>query len=386
MGLSMLAAGLRRRPKKGHAKGNSMSAGSDALRLISGVGAKGPACFVIEAAGKRIMLDLGEGPPPGTLPDVDGLRPLDALVISHGHKDHVGGMGLLAKLGNPPVYATQSVAHGLPKGFDLRPLPVGGTGDVLGIAVTTGRNGHAPGGVWLHFAIGDGLLYTGDFSAESILYAYDPPAKQAAVALLDCSYGTYQKPLGECWSALAPFVDDGPLLLPAPANGRGPELALEILRYGHTDIFLDEAMDKALRQLCGMDAVSLRANVDDDIKALIASAKPIAEPRGIMLAASADGTSGATKELLAQWEHEAAPAIVFTGYRAPDTPADRLIKSGRAQFLRWNVHPRLSDIVALAQAVKPRTVIPAFCDRSQLPGLAQALAPAQVTMDAVVGL
>ena len=44
------------------------------LRLISGVGAKGPACFVLEIGGKRIMLDLGEGPPNGLLPDVGGAR------------------------------------------------------------------------------------------------------------------------------------------------------------------------------------------------------------------------------------------------------------------------------------------------------------------------
>jgi Cft2 family RNA processing exonuclease len=357
---------------------------SGVLRLISGVGAKGPACFVVEAGGKRIMLDLGEGPPPGALPDIDGLGPIDALVLSHGHKDHIGGLPLLKKLGNPPVYATEIVARGLPQDVDVRPLPVGATGDVLGIAVSTGRNGHAPGGVWLHFAIGGGLLYTGDWSTESILYAYDPPAKTAAVALVDCSYGTYERSLGDCWSALSPYVDRGPLLLPAPANGRGPELALEVLRYGRTDIFLDEAMDKALRQLASTDGASLRADADDDIKALIASAQPIGTPRGIMLAASADGTSGAAKQLLERWQDTAEPAIVFTGYRAPGTPADRLIKNGRAQFLRWNVHPRLSDVVAMVETVKPQTVIPAFCDRTQLTGLRQALAPACVTMDAVV--
>lgn len=363
-----------------------MSTAPDTLRLVSGVGRKGPACFVVEAAGKRLMLDLGEGPPAGLFPNIEGLGPIDALVLSHGHRDHVGGLSLLGKLGNPPVYATEIVARELPKSLPARPLPIGGTGDVLGIAVTTGRNGHAPGGVWMHFAIGDGFLYTGDWSTESILYAYDPPTKTGAVALVDCSYADYDRPIGECWSALEPFAERGPLLLPVPANGRGPEIALEFLRYGRTDIYVDDSMNRALRQLCTSDTASVRLGVDDDLKALAVTVKPIERAQGIMLAASADGTSGASKPLLEQWEHASEPAIVFTGYRAPDTPADRLIKSGRAQFLRWNVHPRLADAVALAQDVKAKTVIPAFCDRSKLDTLVQAFAPARVTMDGPVKL
>ncbi len=85
-------------------------------------------------------------------------------------------LSLLPKLGNPPVYATEIVARSLPKGIAVRPLPLGGTSRrARHCASQTGRNGHAPGGIWLHFAIGDGLLYTGDYSTESMLYAYDPP-------------------------------------------------------------------------------------------------------------------------------------------------------------------------------------------------------------------
>lgn len=363
-----------------------MSKGSASLRLISGVGKKGPACFLIEADGRRLMLDLGEGPPSGCLPDVNGIGPVDAVMLSHGHKDHVGGVSLLAKLANPPVYATAIVARGLPKGIAVRPLPVGGKSEVLGITVETGRNGHAPGGIWLHFAIGDGLLYTGDYAAESVLYAYDPPAKTAATALIDCSYGDYQKPFADCWNELAPFVERVPLLLPVPANGRGSEIALELMRHGFGDIFVDDAMHKALRHLSDSDSISLRAGIGHDIKRLADMVKPIADARGVMLAASADGASGATASLLPQFEHSPEVTILFTGYVNPNTPAERLTRSGRAQTMRWNVHPLRSDTVALVQAVQAKTVIPAFCDRSQLAALTAALAPARVTMDGPVAI
>jgi hypothetical protein len=54
--------------------------------------------------------------------------------------------------------------------------------------------------------------------------------------------------------------------------------------------------------------------------------------------------------------------------------------------MRWNVHPRLSDTVALVRSLQAKTVTPAFCDRAQLPALAAALAPARVTMDASIEL
>jgi hypothetical protein len=103
-----------------------------------------------------------------------------------------------------------------------------------------------------------------------------------------------------------------------------------------------------------------------------------------MLAASADGTSGAAARLLPQFERSRDVAILFTGYINPDTPAERLAQNGRALRMRWNVHPRLSDTVALTQTVRAQTVVAAFCDRAELAALSAALAPARVTMDAVV--
>jgi len=203
----------------------------------------------------------------------------------------------------------------------------------------------------------------------------------AAAALIDCSYGNYQNPLAHCWDELATYINRGPLLLPAPPNGRGPELALELLRHGIADIFVDDATQKALWRLGDIDVISLRPGTGDEIEHLARTVRPIEDAQGVMIAGSADGTSGATKKLFAEWERQSEPAILFTGYVNPTTPADRLVKSGRAPTMRWNVHPLLSDTVALVRATHAKTVIPAFCDRSQLAALAAALAPAHVTMN-----
>ena len=96
--------------------------------------------------------------------------------------------------------------------------------------------------------------------------------------------------------------------------------------------------------------------------------------------------AGSVRQLVADWEREATPAIVFTGYRPPGSPADRLTQSGRARFLRWNVHPRLSDNVRLVHESGAKTVLPAFGDARHLARWREAYAPARVVLDGPVAL
>jgi Cft2 family RNA processing exonuclease len=353
------------------------------LKIISGVGAKGPACFLLEAQGKRLMLDLGYGPQPGLWPDVDNVGRVDALVLSHSHKDHIGGLSLLPKIGNPPIFATEVTAKKLPAGLTVHSLPINGRGDVLGIPVDTGRNGHAPGGIWLRFHGGSGLLYTGDYSTESALYAFDMPPKSRTV-LLDSSYGEDDTPIAERQKTLEPYLA-GDVLLPAPADGRGPDIALYLASSGRT-VRLDDATRSAVRDLTGPARAYLRDGLETKLAQLAEAAPPPGEASGATFSTPADGSGGSTAALIARWEHAAQPAIVFTGYIPPGSPADRLVKSGRAKFLRWSVHPRLSDTVALVRATGAATVIPAFCDSKFLPALQEALKPATVTMEQVIPL
>ena len=352
---------------------------------ISGCGSKGPACFLVESGAVRVLLDLGYGPQPGLWPDVSKVGRVDALLISHSHRDHAGALELLGAVGDPPVYASDIVRRLLPAGLESHSLPLEGVRDVCGLRVTSGRNGHAPGGIWLHLDIGGGLLYMGDCSVESALYAYDAPP-EADTAILDASYGDYAASLTQALPAFDAMVDAGPELFPAPPAGRAPEIALYVKRSGRGVPRIDEAVRTAMLRLVHEDSACLRDGVAEDIAAIAKLAPAIGNPEGIMIAAAADGTSGAAAEAIGRWEGSTTPQIVFTGYLPPGTPAERLTRSGRARYMRWNVHPRLSDNAGLVSDIRARTVLPAFGDARHLPAWQKAFAPARVALKGPVTL
>lgn len=348
------------------------------LLVLSGVGGKAPACFLVETAQVRLMLDLGYGPNPGHWPDLSGAGRVDALLLSHSHRDHAGALELAPRLGDPALYATPAVLERLARAGN--PLPLTGEAEVCGVKVRTGRNGHAPGGVWLHLEVGDGLLYTGDYGVESPIYEFDPPPP-AATVVLDASYGDYESSLDECRARLAPVLARGAVLLPVPPDGRGPELAYHIARSCATPPAIGAALRASLERMASSERDSLRPGVAETLARIAHEAPPIAGPEGLLLTGRGDLAAGEAADLAARWERDARPEIVFTGYFPPGTPAQRLVECGRARSIRWNVHPRLSDNAALVRATAARTVVPAFGEARHLEAWRRAFAPARVTLE-----
>jgi metallo-beta-lactamase superfamily protein len=354
------------------------------LTAISGVGAKGPACFLVETGRARLMLDLGYGPAPDQWPDVSKVRRVDALLLSHGHRDHAGALIKLARqIGNPPLHATRSVLARL--GTEGTALPLSGKTEVCSVTVRTGRNGHAPGGVWLHLDVGDGLLYTGDYGVESPIYAYDAPPP-AATLVLDGSYGDYSGSMEDCLGQFGPVLDRGGALFPVPADGRGPEMVHYVARARGVLPCIGKDLRASLERMARSEKDSLRAGAAGELARLARDAPPIASPRGLLFSGRADASEGEAADWAARWEREPAPDIVFSGYFPPGSPARRLVDSGRARYIRWNVHPRLSDNVSLVRTVKAQTVMPAFGDAGHLDAWRAAFAPARVSLERVVDL
>ena len=65
------------------------------LTALSGLGVKGPACFLLEAEGRRLLLDLGRGPDGDALPDLAGVGRVDAIRKQDGRWVVVTSKGLI---------------------------------------------------------------------------------------------------------------------------------------------------------------------------------------------------------------------------------------------------------------------------------------------------
>jgi Cft2 family RNA processing exonuclease len=344
---------------------------------ISGLIEKAPACFLVETNGARLLLDFGEGPPPGRVPDLKKIGRVDALLFSHQHADHIGAVSQIGEIGTPQIFATEIVARALPADMPASAyLPMAGTANVLGIPIRTGRSGHAPGGVWIHFGIGDGLLYMGDNCTSSLIYAHDAPPR-AGTIILDASYGIDDKPLSVGQATLDEIAAAGPLLLPVVTQGRGAEIALHFLRRG-----IMPSLDDTIRAaIIGLRSECVIPFARAELAALAEAPSIPDDPGGVMLTAPALAERGTSKTLIDKWHDNAHLQIVFTGFLDPSSPAAKLVSNKRARVVRWKIHPSLSENAETVRAVAAKTVLPCFGgSAANLSEWQKAFAPARVVI------
>ena len=354
-------------------RSNAMHPETALLHLISGVGAKGPACFLLEVAGKRLMLDLGEGPPPGLFPNVDDIGPIDALVLSHGHRDHVGRAVAVAKtrqsagLCHRDRFARAAQRHRRAAAAGARPRRC---------ARHRGRDRPQRPCAWRHLAA---LRHRRRFSLHRRLFRGID-----ALRLRSAAAGKH----GADGLLLRQLRRTAPRML-AQACSRSSSAGRCCFRFRPT-----AAARKSRSNCCATAAptfssttpckrrcssfVTVPAFHCTTLSATRSNGSPLPSSQSTAPAASCwpdrpTARPAPPRGCSANGRTSPSRPSCSPATSIPTTPADRLVKSGRAQFMRWNVHPRLSDTVALVRATQAKTVIPAFCDRSAAHGARRGL-------------
>lgn len=335
----------------------------NSVRLLSGIGDKGPACMQLTRGERIWLLDCGFGPEANGHFNPDWLTGAEAVFITHDHIDHIGAAGHAVEAGLP-IYATAQTAKALPPAAKVHLLPEQGESLIGGVRLTTGRNGHAMGGVWMHFDLGEGLFYSGDWSEESDWFPFDVPPP-AATAILDCSYHLDDVPQAQRFAALDTLLDglDGQVLLPVPPSGRAGEMALHLIRrYGLRSVMLDPECQAALRAALNSPGLS---SAVQEIAPLLQRG-PMEQARFLICdTPNADG--GAAWGYVRAW-HESGRLgrdahVVFTGHMTAHARGICSVPGG--YFRRWNVHPPLRDQIKMLDRLGAKRFAPAFCSQPE---------------------
>ncbi|HVR80988.1 MAG TPA: MBL fold metallo-hydrolase [Luteimonas sp.] len=257
----------------------------------------------VEAVGRRVLLDCGmiQGSREAEARNAEAfpfdVAAIDALVISHGHIDHIGRVPLLVKRGFAgPIYAQSATADLMPIMLldsaslaesdaeranrhrrdgepevlplysqddvqavlrQLKPLPYDTRTTILdGIEVAFRDAGHILGSSIIElWADGKKLVFSGDLGPKGTPILRDPETITTAdIVLMESTYGDRNHrdraetitELGEIFASA--WRDQGNVCIPAFAVGRSQELLYWFARHwddwqmSRWQIFLDSPM------------------------------------------------------------------------------------------------------------------------------------------------
>lgn len=160
---------------------------------LGGIGEFGMNCMGIRFGGEMIVVDVGMGFPEETpygvdisIPDFDYLNEykdeISALILTHGHEDHIGALPYFLKKFNVPVYASRFT---------------------IGLAEKRLVEHELMGDIMIHRVEPNQIIEVGDFKIEFI---------HASHSLVDCFSLAIETPVGTIIHTGDYKIDDTPVI------------------------------------------------------------------------------------------------------------------------------------------------------------------------------
>ena len=338
------------------------------LQFLGGAGEIGRSAVLVD---DTLLLDFGMAtgnPPQFPLGDVSP----EAVVVSHGHLDHVGSVPTLYS-GNsrPPVHwtpPTRDLAQVLARDtlklhggtyrcpFGQQELKRMGAAsethgydepfEAAGYEITFYNAGHIPGSA--HVLVDDGdtrLLYTGDFHTDDQrLVSGTTDRPDADVVLCESTYADIKHDLRdevECRfaeSVKTTVWEGGTVVVPAFAIGRTQEV-LMICEANDVDCYVDgmgtrvtDIVRRYPEFVRDSDALQRANSNARRVNGRDGQRRRIAARNNVIVTTSGMLTGGPAMTYIPAISENPINKIAMTGYQVDGTPGRELLDSGRAEI------------------------------------------------------
>ncbi|OUJ19055.1 putative metal-dependent RNase containing RNA-binding KH domain [Methanonatronarchaeum thermophilum] len=315
----------------------------------------------IQTPRSKVLLDCGinmktsKGPLPA--PEMD-IKQLDAIVISHSHLDHTGGIAKLYAQGyRGPVYATEPtialmrllkrdlyrlkenpefnkssidkmINHCIPIEYrDMKKI-------APDIHMELYNAGHLPGSAGVLLDInGKQLFYTGDFDDRNtkLLPPADHDLPPLDVLITEATYSHESIPSQKkVERELIKTVDktlsrDGTPIISTFAIGRSQEILSLLLENGYKNIYIDGMICEATK-IVGSYPDYIKPNLDGEYQYIYSEKQreEAIENNGIIVTTSGMLTGGPIQYYLDHIGDKSKNTLILPGYMVENTPGNKL--------------------------------------------------------------